>query len=126
MPEAPPLKNEVRIESAPSPEVCLTPVDTVALPPPTGLVGVSAGDAILLTWDESPRPDAAGYRIYRGENDDGPFELLNEELLTAPTFRDDTASPGVNYLYYVTAIDDAPAQNESEPSEYDEVTLTPP
>ena len=126
VPEAPPLKNEVRIESAPSPEVCLTPVDTVALPPPTGLVGVSAGDAILLTWDESPRPDAAGYRIYRGENDDGPFELLNEELLTAPTFRDDTASPGVNYLYYVTAIDDAPAQNESEPSEYDEVTLTPP
>ena len=126
VPEAPPLKNEVRIESAASPEVCLTPVDTFALPPATGLVGVSAGDAILLTWDESPRPDAAGYRIYRGENDDGPFELLNEELLTAPIFRDDTASPGVDYLYYVTAIDDAPAQNESEPSEYDEVTLTPP
>ena len=32
----------------------------------------------------------------------------------------------MDYLYYVTAIDDAPAQNESEPSEYDEVTLTPP
>ena len=126
VPVAAPLRNEVRLESAASPEVCLTPVDTFALPPPTGLVGVSAGDAILLTWDESPRPDAAGYRIYRGENDGGPFELLNEELLTAPTFRDGAASPGVAYLYYVTAVDDAPAQNESEASEYDEVTLAPP
>ena len=126
VPVAAPLRNEVRLESAASPEVCLTPVDTFALPPPTGLVGVSAGNAILLTWDESPRPDAAGYRIYRGENDGGPFELLNEELLTAPTFRDGAASPGVAYLYYVTAVDDAPAQNESEASEYDEVTLTPP
>ena len=126
VPVAAPLRNEVRLESAASPEVCLTPVDTFALPPPTGLVGVSAGNAILLTWDESPRPDAAGYRIYRGENDGGPFELLNEELLTAPTFRDGAASPGVAYLYYVTAVDDAPAQNESEASEYDEVTLAPP
>ena len=126
VPVAAPLRNEVRLESAASPEVCLTPVDTFALPPPTGLVGVSAGNAILLTWDESPRPDAAGYRIYRGENDGGPFELLNEELLTAPTFRDGAASPGVAYLYYVTAVDDALAQNESEASEYDEVTLTPP
>ena len=126
VPVAPPLTNEVRFESTASSEVCLTPVDTFALPPPTGLIGVSTGEAILLTWDESPRPDAAGYRIYRGESDNGPFELLNEELMTAPTYRDNTASAGVDYLYYVTAIDDAPAQNESEASEYDQVTLTPP
>ncbi len=126
VPVAPPLTNEVRFESTASSEVCLTPVDTFALPPPTGLIGVSTGEAILLTWDESPRPDAAGYRIYRGESDNGPFELLNAELMTAPTYRDNTASAGVDYLYYVTAIDDAPAQNESEASEYDQVTLTPP
>jgi hypothetical protein len=123
VPEIPPLRNPVSLESEPSLEVCLVPTDTFAPPAPTGLVAVRSGDAVMLTWTEVERPDVVGYRVYRAGSRDGPFELLNEDLLRVPTHTDDTLVPGERYYYGITSLDDAPAANESEMSELTGVTF---
>ena len=126
VPEVPPLRNVVRVESAASPEVCLTPIDVFAPPRPTGLVAVASGGDVLLTWTEIDRPDVTGYRVYRSDRRRGPVSLLNEEPVRAPSYTDETVTVGENYFYFVTALDDAPAVNESEPSETREVRIAPP
>lgn len=123
VPEIPPIKNSAPIESEPSPEVCLVPVDTFAPPSPVGLVAVRSGDDVLLTWTEVERPDISGYRVYRGESADGPFARLNETLSRVPTYTDNTVDAGATYYYGITAVDDAPAANESEMSELSDVTF---
>ncbi len=124
VPLVPPLKNTARIESVASPEVCLVPTDTFAPPPPTGLVAVRSGEDVLLTWTEVERTDVTGYRVYRAESEGGPFVLLTEDVLRVPSYSDDTVASGQAYYYAVTAVDDAPAANESERSELSEVTFT--
>ncbi|UYM04017.1 choice-of-anchor D domain-containing protein [Solicola gregarius] len=91
--------------------------DTEAPAAPTG-VSATAGDAqIDVTWDESGEEDLAGYNVYRGESADVSTDgdPMNTELLTALSFRDDTAEPGTEYFYVVTALDDS--GNESDASE---------
>ena len=124
VPVVPLLKNTARIESVASPELCLVPVDTFAPPAPTGLVAVRSGEDVLLTWSEVERVDVTGYRVYRAESEGGPFVLLTEDVLRVPSYSDDPAASGQTYYYAVTAVDDAPAVNESERSELSEVTFT--
>lgn len=126
IPEVPPLKNPVRIESEASPEVCLVPRDTFAPPAPSGLVAVRSGVEVLLTWTAIERDDVVGYRVYRSDSANGPFELLNDELVRVPTYSDGTAASGATYYYGVTALDDAPVANESTMSELSAVTMAPP
>ena len=47
-----------------------------------------------------------------------------EDIIRVPSYTDDTVASG-EYFYAVTAVDDAPAANESAHSELSEVTFTP-
>ncbi len=108
-------------ESADAAPAEVTPRDLFAPAAPQGLVVMLVpGDAgrpaqLELSWNISPEADAAGYHLYRSEQDDsetsGRGERISSALLPVPAFRDTTVRPGRRYLYSVTAVDRA--ANES-------------
>lgn len=120
VPVVPPLRNPVSIWSEPSPESCLTPEDLFAPEAPADVVAVVSTEGILLTWRIVDSPDLAGYKVYRASSRDGPFELVGESVMGS--FSDTEAEPGGTFYYTVTAVDDAPAANESPRSQLAEVT----
>jgi len=101
------------IESAGSPEVCLTPIDTFAPEAPEGVVALGVTGGILLSWSPSATSDLAGYRVYRAEREAGPFEPLTKELVDVPSYSDQELAPGKTYFYAVSAVDGAEPANES-------------
>jgi hypothetical protein len=115
VPVVPPIAKPPRIRSPLSEEVCVTPEDHFPPPVPTGVVAVGSGEGILLTWRAVEARDLGGYRVYRASSVTGPFELLGEA--DTPTYVDAEAPAGEARFYVVTAVDDAPARNESEKSE---------
>jgi hypothetical protein len=47
--------------------------------PPTGVGGYSEKfQVITVTWNQNPEPEVKGYRIFRSESLDGPFEELKK------------------------------------------------
>ena len=65
---------------------------------------------ILLSWDDVPDPDLAGYRVYSRGGSGGSFGLRGET--TSNTFHDN----GVPHLqYYVTAMDVNGAESQGSP-----------
>src|SRR5699024_3612551 len=92
-----------------------TPKDTTEPAAPTGLKATAGDAAIDLTWEPNDEEDVAGYNVYRAESDDVSTDgaPLNDELLADPEFTDDTAEPGTEYFYVVTAVDKA--GNKSDP-----------
>lgn len=108
--------NGTLIESPVSEEIMLIPNDRVPPLPPRGLVAIPEKEGIILKWDAGIESDLAGYNIYRREAKEKRGKKLNDELLKTTTFRDSGVKKGVIYYYFVTAVDDSPASNESEPS----------
>lgn len=82
------------------------------LPAPTGLKVIErtqdAGKRIALTWN--PVPGAFGYRVYRAERAEGPFQSVGgkaaDSMIDYPVFLDDTAEAGKDYFYAVTTVDE--------------------
>jgi hypothetical protein len=101
------------IESAGSPEACLTPIDTFAPAAPEGVVALGVTGGILLSWSPSGASDLAGYRVYRAEREGGPFEPLTKEIVDVPSYSDQGIAPGKTYFYAVSAVDGAEPANES-------------
>lgn len=112
VPEVPPI-TPAPVESLPSEEACLLPVDRFALPAPAGLVAVATEDSVLLTWDDSDRPDARGYHVYRGSSESEELQRITDEVVSSASFTDTDVSPGTEYVYAVTVVDDAKTPNES-------------
>jgi hypothetical protein len=106
----------VLIESAPSAEVCRTPVDTFPPAAPAGLVALASPGAITLTWDAVTAADLAGYLVLRGEGSGDRLQPLMAAPLTETSFTDRTAVAGVRYFYEVVAVDTATPANRSTPS----------
>jgi hypothetical protein len=108
------------VESADSQAVVLTLKDTFAPAAPKNVVAVyvpATGETpahIELSWSISPEADAAGYHVYRSEQEGKAGTRLTRELLPTPTFRDMWEEAGRGYSYTVTAVDRA--GNESPPS----------
>ena len=102
------------IESASSNEACLDVVDIVAPSAPTGLAAVPRGGGLEIVWTPSPQSDLSGYRIYRATGDSAA-SLVGEVEAGTTSWTDADATPGVLYLYTVTAVDKA--GNESAPSD---------
>ena len=71
---------------------------------PGGLAARSSTDAIFLDWDRGADLDAALFNVYRSTAADGPYSLLANNFL-ASEYQDETASPGTNYYYVITASD---------------------
>ena len=74
-----------------------------------------------LEWAAHADPSAIGYNLYRSLIQGGPYEKLNEEMLTVVNYLDEGLENGVNYYYVLTSIDDT--LNESEFS--NEVNVVP-
>jgi uncharacterized protein len=85
--------------------------------PVTNVLAVATSQGVELRWEESPAPDAAGYRVYRRSSGEEHYTRLTPELLKKPYFVDGRVNRGQTYHYYVTAVDDSPRANESLPSE---------
>jgi len=91
-------------------------VEAVSVPATNG-----TSASIELTWTINTEPDLAGYNVYRSENAAMPGQRLNNELLSAPTFRDMSVMPGKSYFYRVGAVDQS--GNESTLSSIAEVQV---
>ncbi len=91
--------------------------DETAPQAPQGLAGTSngTGTAVTLTWQSSPEPDVVGYRVARS-SDGVTFTTLTPLLVVGTTFTDTPVTPGAQYHYRVTAVDNAKPQNESDPA----------
>lgn len=59
---------------------------------------------IDLTWAPDLEPDLAGYNIYRHEEGSAAVKL-NQQPITAPSFRDEHVEAGKTYYYSVSAVD---------------------
>ena len=103
----------VTSESAPSPTVCVTPVDTFRPSAPTRLIAVGSPGAISLLWEASPDADVAGYIVLRGAAPDGTLDPITPAPIRESTYRDTSATPGVRYVYAVLAIDSETPPNTS-------------
>lgn len=101
------------IESLDSEEICITPTDTFAPPPPGNVIAVDVSEGILLSWDSVEADDLGGYLVYRATDDDGPFDLLTPEPLPVASYTDREVEPGVEYHYAVSAVDGSEPRNES-------------
>lgn len=90
-------------ESELSDEAEITPVDTFAPTVPTDVRAAAGPDSIELSWERSPEPDVAGYRIYRAVAS-GDWEKLADGG-PIPTYSDRKAERGKSYRYAVSAVD---------------------
>jgi hypothetical protein len=113
-------RDGVVLESADSTPAIVTPRDTF---PPAAPQAISAavlpGEAdntvvVDLSWSINVESDFAGYRVYRSEQPDTIGQLLTQEWLPTPAYRDTSVLPARRYWYVVTAVDRA--GNESAPS----------
>ena len=87
----------------------VTPKDTFPPAAPQGLRAIAAAQSIELTWERSPEPDLAGYRIYRAIGD-AAFEKL-ADISQLPAYSDRAVESGKTYRYQISALDQS--ANES-------------
>jgi len=108
----------IEVEGPASPEATAAPEDKVAPLPPTELVAAPSAQGMELRWNRNLEPDLRGYYVYRRLKSESRYRRLNAEPLTEPRYldADPDLRPGREYLYTVTAVDNAPEPNESQPS----------
>jgi hypothetical protein len=108
------------LESSDSIPAIVEPRDTFPPAAPQALSaavlpGETAGALLVdLSWSINVESDFAGYRVYRGEQQDTKGHLLTPDLLPTPAYRDTSVQPAHSYWYTVTSVDRA--GNESAPS----------
>lgn len=108
------------VESAESNVLEVTPRDTFAPARPENVTATAtpASNSVTahidLSWAISTESDLLGYNVYRSDTDNTIGARLNTTPLITPVFRDNSAVPGKQYFYRVTAVDRA--GNESAPS----------
>jgi fibronectin type 3 domain-containing protein len=72
---------------------------------PKNLDAVVENGVVTLLWSPPDDTDLAGYRVYRREEGSAARALLQAQLVTTWSFRDDQAIPGKKYEYSVAAVD---------------------
>ncbi|MEA3346569.1 MAG: GH116 family glycosyl hydrolase [Candidatus Auribacterota bacterium] len=82
---------------------------------PAGLSGVFADKIVFLNWKNNSESDFHFYNIYRSSKKDTGFIKLNSEPVKESKYKDETVTGGIEYYYYVRAVDFA--GNESPGSE---------
>jgi predicted phage tail protein len=71
--------------------------------------------SIKITWQICLSWDAAGYKLYRGQDTQKAPILLKEFATQTLSYIDKDINKGTRYFYYVSAVDKA--GNESKPSD---------
>lgn len=75
--------------------------------PPNGVFSVTGDGVVSIYWNPNQEKDLAGYRVYRGKSDPGPYYRL-ADVSKSQTYYDDTdVVNGDTWFYAVTAIDRA-------------------
>ncbi|MDO3695327.1 LamG-like jellyroll fold domain-containing protein [Wenyingzhuangia sp. chi5] len=106
-------------ESAYSHEANIT-IDQVADAPQLNAEALSAG-IVQLPWNDAQ--GALTYNIYRANNSEGPFELIEEQFNYTPKngeaetiniYKDENLSEATSYYYYVTSLNSNPQSAASE------------
>jgi hypothetical protein len=96
-----------------SPKITVMAIDTTPPAAPTGLQSPVISDSgANLRWDRSMEEDLAGYKVYRSDNPDSGWVLLDNSLVMKTSITDGTYRPGT--YYSATAVDDS--GNESRKS----------
>jgi len=81
--------------------------DTTPPPVPSGIVlQPGAADCLGLTWIPSVADDLAGYSVYRYNATSERFERVGNLTAAELAFHDCGLAPGVEYLYWVVAVDE--------------------
>jgi len=108
----------IEIEGPASEEVRVIPEDIIPPFPPTELVAAPSAQGVVLHWNRNLEPDLRGYHVYRRLKSETRSQRITPEPLPAPEFLDPDPGlkPGREYIYTVTALDNAPEPNESKPS----------
>ena len=106
------------VESSDSETTVIFPEDTFPPSAPTAVTVAASPGRISIFFATNIEKDVAGYRIYRSTDTNLPrreWKLLTPDLLKTNTFQDTTVETGIEYFYYLIAVDIT--GNISEPSE---------
>lgn len=92
-------------ESSPSAVLTVRTKDTFPPGMPQDLNAVAEKAVVILLWRASQDPDVAGYRVYRKDGGAGERKLLQADLVTTFSYRDEKVPAGLKYEYHVSAVD---------------------
>jgi hypothetical protein len=92
-------------ESLASPLLRVAPVDTFPPGVPTDLTAVVENGTVTLLWGPPDDADLAGYRVFRREEGGAERTLLQAQLVTTLSYRDDQVRRGRKYEYIIVAVD---------------------
>ncbi len=92
-------------ESLASPLLRVAPVDTFPPGAPKDLTAVVENGTVTLLWGPPDDADLAGYRVFRREEGGAERTLLQTQLVTTLSYRDDQVRMGRKYEYMVVAVD---------------------
>ncbi|MGE5416695.1 MAG: Ig-like domain-containing protein [Acidobacteriota bacterium] len=81
---------------------------------PTGLTFSATAGYISVSWPKNPEKDLASYKVYRGQQASGPYQLKASGY-NYLLYIDRNVSAGTVYYYKVVAVD--LVENESEASD---------
>jgi len=115
------MAGAIPIESAPSPQLCVTPVDTFPPVAPTSLAHVASGTEVSLIWEANTEADLAGYLVLRGEAPGDKLAPLTAAPVSAASYVDTSVRRNRSYVYEVVAVDKS--GNQSAPSNRVEETI---
>jgi len=73
--------------------------------------GTTASHSVTLSWLASTSPGVAGYNVYRGTSNGGPYTKLTSSLVAGLGYTDSSVVAGQTYYYVATAVDSS--NNES-------------
>jgi P pilus assembly chaperone PapD len=88
-----------------------------------GSVPAASHHSVKLEWDAAPG-NPAGYNVYRGEQNGGPYDKLTSSSAKSTNFTDTDVQSGQKYYYVVTSVNRG--GHESKHSDQVSVTIPTP
>jgi hypothetical protein len=105
--------NNPYAESLPSAVLEVTAKDIFPPEPPEKFNAILDNGVVYLLWVPPSSKDVVGYRVYRRQAGKTEKILLQNELITMPSFQDNGVKSNQQYEYLATAVD--AHGNESSP-----------
>ncbi|OYD16312.1 hypothetical protein CH333_03690, partial [candidate division WOR-3 bacterium JGI_Cruoil_03_44_89] len=80
--------------------------------PPQCLEALPSHKSIELVWRDNWETDLTGYNVYRKEGAAGTYVIVNDSLVSEPSFMDTLVESGEWYYYVVTAVDSGELESD--------------